>query len=99
MNGMFRLRARRDAGPGLWKPARARIRLIAAACVESLEQRLHLSAAQLAFIQQPTRTLPGNAINPAVSVAVEDSTGSVVVGDNSTVTMTLSTGGTFTGGG
>ena len=55
-------------------------------------------AAKLAFMQQPSPTSSGTPINPAVTVAVEDSAGSTLPGDTSTVTLTLS-GGTFTGGG
>jgi hypothetical protein len=55
-------------------------------------------AARLAFVQQPTGTTSGTNISPAVTVAVEDSAGSTLPGDSSTVTLTLS-GGTFTSGG
>jgi hypothetical protein len=56
-------------------------------------------AARLAFLQQPSGTSSGAAISPAVRVAVEDAAGSTLPGDTSTVTLTLSGGGTFTGGG
>src|SRR5262249_48311724 len=56
-------------------------------------------AAKLAFLQQPSGTSSGIAISPAVRVAVEDAAGSVLPADTSTVTLTLSSGGTFTGGG
>jgi hypothetical protein len=55
-------------------------------------------AAKLAFKLQPGNTTSGTIITPAVTVAVEDSAGSTLPGDTSTVTLTLS-GGTFTGGG
>src|SRR5262249_4332671 len=56
-------------------------------------------AAKLAFLQQPSGTSSGTAISPAVRVAVEDSAGSVLPGDSSRVTLTLSNGGTCVGGG
>src|SRR5262249_17988553 len=56
-------------------------------------------AAKLAFLQQPSGTSSGTAISPAVRVAVEDAAGSTLPADTSTVTLTLSGGGTFTGGG
>jgi methionine-rich copper-binding protein CopC/uncharacterized membrane protein len=52
---------------------------------------------QLAFTQQPVSTLPGATISPAVTVAIEDSTGAVLTGDSSTVTLALSHG-TFADG-
>lgn len=55
-------------------------------------------AAKLAFLQQPTSTKSGVAINPAVKVAVEDSAGTTLPGDTSSITLTLSAG-TFAGGG
>jgi hypothetical protein len=55
-------------------------------------------AAKLAFEKQPSPTTSGTSISPPVTVAVEDSAGSTLPGDTSTVTLTLS-GGTFTGGG
>src|SRR5262249_43300507 len=57
------------------------------------------AAAKRAFLQQPSGTSSGTAISPAVRVAVEDAAGSVLPTDTSTVTLTLSGGGTFTGGG
>ncbi len=56
-------------------------------------------AAKLAVLQQPSGTSSGTVISPAVRVAVEDAAGSVLPGDTSTVTLTLSSGGIFTGGG
>ena len=55
---------------------------------------------QLAFTQPPTNTVAGSVIDggTSVKVAVEDSAGSTVSADSSTVTLTLS-GGTFAGGG
>jgi hypothetical protein len=55
------------------------------------------AASKLAFIQQPTNTTAGATMSPAVTVAVEDSSGNVVTNDTSTVTLTLSSG-TFAGG-
>jgi hypothetical protein len=57
------------------------------------------AAAKLAFLQQPNGTTSGTVISPAVRVAVEDAAGSVLPGDTSTVTLTLSNGGTFVDGG
>jgi hypothetical protein len=53
---------------------------------------------QLAFTRQPGNGTVGVALSPPVTVAVEDSGGNTVLGDASTVTLTLS-GGTFAGGG
>jgi hypothetical protein len=47
---------------------------------------------QLAFVQQPSNSTAGTAINPAVTVAVEDKFGNVVSADNSMVTITIHTG-------
>ncbi len=55
------------------------------------------AASQLVFRQQPSTTTAGQTISPAVTVDVEDSYGNVVTGNNSTVTVTLSSG-TFAGG-
>jgi hypothetical protein len=55
-------------------------------------------AAKLAFVQQPTPIKSGGTISPAVTVAVEDSVGSTLTSNTSTVTLTLN-GGTFSGGG
>jgi autotransporter-associated beta strand protein len=54
-------------------------------------------ASKLAFVQQPDGGSPGSAINPAVTVAVEDVGGNTIAGDASSVTLTLSSG-TFAGG-
>ena len=56
----------------------------------------------LAFIQNPTTTAAGSTMTPAVTVAVEDSSGNIETGDNST-TVALAFGnnpgvGTLTGG-
>jgi hypothetical protein len=53
---------------------------------------------KLAFAQQPTNTTAGTAISPPVTVAVEDTGGTTVPVDTSTVTLALN-GGTFAGGG
>ncbi len=55
------------------------------------------AAAQLAFAQQPSNAVAGQAIAPAVQAAVEDQFGNLVTTDGSTVTVTLSSG-TFEGG-
>ncbi len=55
-------------------------------------------AAKLVFIQQPTGTSSGTDIAPPVTVAVEDSNGTTLLGDSSNVTLTISSG-TFVGGG
>jgi len=54
------------------------------------------AASQLVFGQQPGTTTSGQAISPAVTVSVEDQYGNVVTSNNSTVTLTLSSG-TFEG--
>jgi uncharacterized repeat protein (TIGR03803 family) len=56
------------------------------------------TATKLAFMQPPTNTAIGVAIAPAVTVAVEDSSGSVVTTDNSTVTIALASGPGTLGG-
>jgi hypothetical protein len=55
-------------------------------------------AAKLAFVQQPTAAASATIIAPAVTVAVEDSVGTTLPDDDSTITLTLSSG-TFVGGG
>ena len=55
-------------------------------------------ASQLVFTQQPNNTYAGEAVNPSVTVSLEDGFGNVATGNTSTVTLTLS-GGTFFGGG
>ena len=50
------------------------------------------SASALAFIQAPGNTPPGNAISPAVTVAIEDLFGNPVSTESSTITLTLSGG-------
>ena len=49
-------------------------------------------SAKLGVLTQPTQTLAGAAVNPAVSVAVEDSAGNTITSDNSTITLTINTG-------
>ncbi len=60
------------------------------------------TASQLVFIQQPSNAQAGSAISPAVTVAVEDSSGNVETGDNSAqVSLAIGTNpgsGTLTGG-
>jgi hypothetical protein len=53
--------------------------------------------AKLAFTQQPGNGVIGAPLSPPVAVAVEDAGGSVVSGDASTVTLTLSSGTFSTG--
>ena len=55
------------------------------------------AASRLVFGEQPTGTTAGTAIGPAVTVLIEDAYGNVVMGNGSTVTLTLF-GGTFEGG-
>jgi hypothetical protein len=55
------------------------------------------TASQLAFGQQPSTTTAGQAMSPAVTVAVTDPYDNVVPTNNSTVTLTLSSG-TFANG-
>ena len=47
--------------------------------------------AKLAFLQQPSNALAGDAISPAVQVAVEDSGGKAVASGNYPVTLSLGT--------
>jgi len=57
------------------------------------------AASQLAFLQQPLTTIAGDAITPAVRVAVEDAFGNVVTSESGPVTITIGTdpsGGTAT---
>jgi hypothetical protein len=51
----------------------------------------------LCFAQQPSNTRANAALSPPVTVAVQDQLGSTVATDNSTVTLTLSSG-TFASG-
>jgi cyclophilin family peptidyl-prolyl cis-trans isomerase len=55
------------------------------------------TASKLVFTQTPPTATTGVAVSPVVKVAVEEQSGNVVTGDNSTVTLTLSSG-TFAGG-
>ena len=56
-------------------------------------------ASQLVFVQQPPDALAGTALNPGVTVAVEDRFGNVVTDDTSTLTLKIGDGpGTFEGG-
>ncbi len=55
------------------------------------------AAAKLVFGQKPSDATAGAAISPAVTVIVEDQFDNVVIGNGSTVTLTLSAG-TFEGG-
>ena len=55
------------------------------------------TANKVVFVQQPTTTTAGNAINPAPTVQVEDTFGNAVPGSGVTVTMTAN-GFSFTGG-
>ena len=60
-------------------------------CLEPLEGRVMLAADHLAFITQPTDTTAGGTIDPAITVAVEDSSNKVVTGDSSSVTISIKT--------
>ena len=53
--------------------------------------------AKLAFVQQPSNSLAGIAISPAVQVAVQDADGNAVTGATNPVTLAL-TSGTGLGG-
>jgi hypothetical protein len=50
------------------------------------------ASSRLVFTQQPTQTVAGVAISPAVTVAVENAAGNIITTDNSLVTLTISTG-------
>lgn len=57
-------------------------------------------AAKLAFSQQPTNTVAGASITPAITVQVEDSNGNLVTNSTASVTMAIGTnagGGTLSG--
>ncbi len=47
------------------------------------------AASKLVFIQQPTNTIAGNVISPALTVAVEDQYGNIVTTNDSYVTLAL----------
>ena len=58
------------------------------------------NAMKLAFVQQPTDTVAGTPIAPAVTVAVEDANGNTVTTNSSAVTLSIGTnpgGGTLSG--
>ncbi|MEI8196523.1 MAG: hypothetical protein WCI73_11490, partial [Phycisphaerae bacterium] len=56
------------------------------------------TAVKLALLQQPTTTIAGQSIAPAVTVNVQDQYGNLVTTDNSIVTMALNSGpGTLAG--
>jgi hypothetical protein len=63
-----------------------------AAAMRSAAGASTIAASKLAIQQQPTTGTAGQALKPAVKVAVEDSSGNVVAGNQSTVTLTLSSG-------
>ncbi len=50
------------------------------------------NSAKLGFLQQPTQTTAGVAVNPAVTVAVESQSGSTITTDTSTVILTINQG-------
>jgi subtilase family serine protease len=54
------------------------------------------AASTLAFVQQPTTTVAGTAISPAVSVGLFDAYGNLLTGDNSD-TVTIGLGANTTG--
>ncbi|HSZ57081.1 MAG TPA: FG-GAP-like repeat-containing protein, partial [Tepidisphaeraceae bacterium] len=56
------------------------------------------SATKLGYIQQPTGTIAGGVISPAVAVAVEDKFGNVETSDGTAITIALASGsGTLSG--
>jgi len=58
------------------------------------------AAAKLAFSQQPSNTVAGASITPAITVQVEDSNGNLVTNSTASVTMAIGTnagGGTLSG--
>jgi hypothetical protein len=50
------------------------------------------NSSKLAIGQQPSQTVAGKAVNPAVTVDVENSSGQIINNDQSLVTLTLNTG-------
>jgi Subtilase family len=56
------------------------------------------TAAQLAFVQQPTNVTAGTPFSPAVTVDVDDSDGNVITSDNSSVTLSVASGLGMTSG-
>ena len=56
------------------------------------------AAEQLAFVQQPTATSTSSAVNPAITVSVEDQFGNTVTSDSSQVTLSVQTGPGSIGG-
>ena len=57
-------------------------------------------ANKLGFVQQPSATVAGSVITPAVAVAVQDAGGNTVITSNAVITMSISTNpgaGTLTG--
>jgi uncharacterized protein YgiM (DUF1202 family) len=59
------------------------------------------TASRLGFVQQPTNAAAGNAISPAITVAVQDASGNTITTDNTTqITLAMGTnpsGGALTG--
>ena len=58
------------------------------------------TATQLVFGQQPTNTVAGVSISPAVTLLVEDANGNVVTGSTASITVAIGTnpgGGTLSG--
>jgi hypothetical protein len=53
---------------------------------------------KLVFVQQPSNVSAGNAMNPALSLQVEDQFGNVVTSDSSSVTLAVNTGPGSAGG-
>jgi uncharacterized repeat protein (TIGR03803 family) len=51
-----------------------------------------LQAPHLAFLQPPTNSAAGTALNPAVSVALEDPNGNIITGDDSMAAITSNPG-------
>ncbi len=87
------------SGLSITKAGNYQIQATSGSLVATTTSTFSVSAAganQLAFVQQPGNTIAGTTIGP-VTVQVEDASGNVVTTDDSTVTVTLSTG-TFADG-
>jgi hypothetical protein len=51
-----------------------------------------VAAGKLVFVQEPSGAVSGTAISPAIKVAVENSSGSIIGNDNSTVSLSVASG-------
>ena len=56
------------------------------------------AVSKLGFGQQPTAVIVGTVINPAITVDVEDASGGIVTSDNSSITLSVASGGGSLGG-